>query len=597
MTRMRHPPRPTLQLLVGVTGHRPPVLGPEAASWAEPRIGAVLAALADAVRAVGERHATVFAEEPVVARLVSPLAEGTDQIAARAALDQGYRLDAILPLPREDYFRDFDPVAQASLDSLLARTDHLLELPPQPEGREEGYALAGRATVAHCDVLVALWDGKPARGPGGTADIVALALRRGLPVVHLPLDGEARILWTGFDAFIDPADMEAMPARRADAAGLAELAETLYAPPKDRREAQALETYLHERERLVRPRVEYPLLLTLIGVKRFRRRAFLEAPYAGATREEWQRFLERCNDGRHGVAASLDRIESAYGWADRLAQNFAQSYRSGHILNFVLGALAVLIALSGLLFPAIEFWAALCELIAIAGFVLNTTVGSGRQWHRRWLEYRQLAERIRPMRSLKLLGVAAPSHEAAGPGGANGRWVSWYAAAVWREARIPVGRMMPDGALAKVIAEEELRSQIEYHRANAQQMYKLDHRLHRIGMFLFSLSFLSCLCSVTANLVDHHFAEAHAHLFISLSAGLPALGAAVFGIRMQGDFGATAARSLSTAQKLERIVEAMDRPSTGLARQAELVEAAAAAMYGELDDWHRAYAQRRLELP
>ena len=33
--------------------------------------------------------------------------------------------------------------------------------------------MAGRATVAHCDVLIAVWDGLAARGRGGTAEVVA----------------------------------------------------------------------------------------------------------------------------------------------------------------------------------------------------------------------------------------------------------------------------------------------------------------------------------------------------------------------------------------------------------------------------------------
>jgi hypothetical protein len=33
------------------------------------------------------------------------------------------------------------------------------------------------------DQLVAVWDGLPARGYGGTADVVAAARRRGMPVV------------------------------------------------------------------------------------------------------------------------------------------------------------------------------------------------------------------------------------------------------------------------------------------------------------------------------------------------------------------------------------------------------------------------------
>jgi len=35
------------------------------------------------------------------------------------------------------------------------------------------------------DLLIAVWDGKPARGPGGTADVVAYAASAGKPYVWL----------------------------------------------------------------------------------------------------------------------------------------------------------------------------------------------------------------------------------------------------------------------------------------------------------------------------------------------------------------------------------------------------------------------------
>jgi hypothetical protein len=39
--------------------------------------------------------------------------------------------------------------------------------------------------VEQADVLVAVWDGKPAAGRGGTPDVIADALTRGLPVLWI----------------------------------------------------------------------------------------------------------------------------------------------------------------------------------------------------------------------------------------------------------------------------------------------------------------------------------------------------------------------------------------------------------------------------
>jgi len=50
---------------------------------------------------------------------------------------------------------------------------------------EESYYQAGRWIVDHCDWMVAVWNGLPSRGRGGTADIVAYARRTQRPLVHI----------------------------------------------------------------------------------------------------------------------------------------------------------------------------------------------------------------------------------------------------------------------------------------------------------------------------------------------------------------------------------------------------------------------------
>jgi hypothetical protein len=149
-------------LVVGVTGHR---------KLADPGL---LAAKIDAVLDEITREAP--GQGLVV---LSPLAEGADRlVAARALVLPGAALEAVLPLDEADYERDFETDAsRAEFRSLLARARRVRRLPPS-SSREEAYAAAGRFVVDHCDVLVAIWDGQIANGPGGTANIVAYARSR-----------------------------------------------------------------------------------------------------------------------------------------------------------------------------------------------------------------------------------------------------------------------------------------------------------------------------------------------------------------------------------------------------------------------------------
>ncbi len=160
--------------MIGVTGHR---------SFD----------LADTSQRV-DRLLDVIVEErrPTV---VSSLAEGADRLVADRVLARPHsRLVAVLPLAVEDYERDF--ATDSSIDefrSLLARADSV-ETVDVPAGatREEAYEQAGFEVVARSDVLIAVWDGQPSRGRGGTAEIVEHARLRGCRVELVVVDRGVR---------------------------------------------------------------------------------------------------------------------------------------------------------------------------------------------------------------------------------------------------------------------------------------------------------------------------------------------------------------------------------------------------------------------
>ena len=67
---------------------------------------------------------------------------------------------------------------------LLSRATSIRYLPPT-ETRAEAYEQVGRYIVDQCDVLIALWDGKPAAGRGGTAEIVQYARDTKCPLIWI----------------------------------------------------------------------------------------------------------------------------------------------------------------------------------------------------------------------------------------------------------------------------------------------------------------------------------------------------------------------------------------------------------------------------
>jgi uncharacterized membrane protein YbaN (DUF454 family) len=120
---------------------------------------------------------------------LSSAAAGADLIFVRAVLDLGLGWEALLPLPLVDFERDFAPAEWSEVKPMLARAEHL-EIAAEPGSREEAYLSGGFEIVNNCDVLLAVWDGQPARGKGGTADIVAYARAMGRPIVIVNPDSK-----------------------------------------------------------------------------------------------------------------------------------------------------------------------------------------------------------------------------------------------------------------------------------------------------------------------------------------------------------------------------------------------------------------------
>jgi len=593
------PPLPFV-LSVGVTGHRLEALPAGSVETLQERVREVLGEIRRAVHKVIENHGDSYSADPPRLVFISPIADGADQIAAEIAVSMGYELRVVMPSALEDYRKEMlDAATLERFDRLVATATSRFELPGDAGRLYHGYVLAGRATVAHCDILLAVWDGLPARGRGGTAEVVSLALSRGSPVVHLSTTPGAppMLRWSAFDPTVVTERDEPTIERPFEQENVDQLVSALVAPPPDRRERVYAERYQAERNRHWKMRIEYPLLLAFAGVKRMGPGAWRAQHCSQYTRTEWQAYREACADS-HGVKAPLDRIELWYDWADRLAGHVAQSYRSGHVFNFLLGAAAVLLALTTLVYPPGKVVLAIGEFLAVVAILANTSVGTRQEWHRKWLDYRQLAERLRPMRSLKLLGVAAPDPPGTAANPVARRWVEWYSAAVWRATGCPSGRLDAKTAdsLAISIAEHEVAPQIAYHRATSAQVERLDHRLETLGTALFSASLFSCAFLLIAFAVSHEWVEKYSNWFVMISAGLPAIGTAIFGIRFQGDFGGSAVRSQSTADRLELIVGELRAPRLGLSRTADLVEEAARAMLSDLDEWQLVNQQRDLSI-
>lgn len=114
---------------------------------------------------------------------VCSLALGADQIFAEKVLQLGGQIHAVIP--SESYETTFRASDQDNYHRLLRKATKV-EVLPFDTPSQTAFLAAGHRVVDLADLMIAIWDGEPARGLGGTADIVDYARSKKRPI---------RIIW------------------------------------------------------------------------------------------------------------------------------------------------------------------------------------------------------------------------------------------------------------------------------------------------------------------------------------------------------------------------------------------------------------------
>lgn len=623
MTSEKSPPKPVLALRVGVTGHRRSRLAPDQIARINVQIDAVLASVAEAVRKAHELYAKDFTDAEPIRYFVSALADGADTLAAQRALDAGWRLLAPLPFTRESYADDFSASDRAEFEGLLKRATAIAELDGARGAsllEENAYLQAGLVTVDQSDFLIAIWDGEEARGLGGTAMIKEEALAAGKPVVWI-------------NAAMDKPPVFLAPENRENPfteETVHEVVAGCVAPPpseeiehafsgKKTRAIDAYRDYAGEREHRFNFGSFHQFWERIFAGKwPFPLRLGTTTPDAQIAQARQSTLAQRLRSSEYDQRVFTDLIIPRFAWADHLAVHYGNLYRSSYYFNYLFAAMAVFLALIDLVLKdygigSKTVWISI-EVTLIFLILIVTILGKRGRWHEKWIDYRQLAEELRQYRlSFLTLGSGPRSDLSEGEAGEAAGWVDWYLAASRREAGMTSGVFKTQSirTMAETVLAEEIRPQIAYHERKAASLHKIEHRLHHLGEYAFGATFLVCIVYLILAFQaggETDFAKWAKYakedikgVVTMLTGVLPALGAAFFGIRVQGEFGSTAERSHATAAQLKSIsakfeaLAAAETPRLSILR--ERVDEAARAMLMENMDWRMLYISKPLNLP
>lgn len=548
-------PLPPLGFSIGIVGHRPDrLVDPSGIKRCLERLfGAVERALA--VRTANWGYGPVTPP-----RVVSALAEGADRLAAHAALARGMTLVSILPFPTDLYEDDFDDAAsRAEFRNLLSCAQSTIVLDGDVASRERAYDWAGLVLLENVDLLIAVWDGEPGRGRGGTREVIEEAARRGIPIVTISPDGlqvEIRSGGNGVNSW-RLADLPRLPEAHLESL-VADLVERPCGSGNGSEQALLVEMPTFGPVHRI-----YPALLRLAG--------------AGSSRSL-------------PPVASADVLTAAFQWWDLAAIQAAQAFRSAVIVNFGLAALAVVLAASSVLAGSWKWVFVALEVATILSLLANTVLGRRRKWQDLWLEAREVAELLRVASIQRNLAIGRFS------GIGDGGWTGSYVTAFTR-ATPPSSIDLSNPATAGLEAIEEVQRQADWNASTARRMHKVAHQIERFGEILFGVVLLSAVVWLGLHATLPELANALKYPLTAISAGLPAIATASYGIRVIVDFEGIAERSRRIAEGLTIL---LDRLHAGARSAAELQgfgRAASATMIADVASWRLLAEGRRLAIP
>ena len=623
MTTDKNPPLPAMAFRVGVTGHRRSRLSQDQLVRINRQFDDVLTMLAKAVSKAGNRFSNEYRQQDPILYFVSALADGADTLTAQKAVESGWRLLAPLPFSVEEYEADFSTADKTAFEDLLNRAYAVAELDGSRDGKaneERGYLQAGIVTVDQSDLLIAIWDGEEARGVGGTAMIKEEAMNAGKPVIWINAVSDEPILMLA-----NGADHQEVTQGVLDDAISA-----IVAPPaaseiehayagRATRELRAYNEYRGETAHHFNYGVFFQFWEKMFAGKwPFSTPLWCKSPRVQIEEMSTSTLAQKLQSSVQDQDVFNKLIIPRFAWADHLAVHYGNLYRSSYFFNYIFAAIAVFLALFDLVAGGMGFgnktiWIS-AEVTIIVLILAVTTAGQKGRWHEKWIDYRQLAEELRQYRLYYLtLGRGIGDELTRGEAGEAAGWVDWYLAATRREAGMTSGSFATTEIkqIAEVLLEEEIRPQIAYHNKKAHMLHAMEHRLHHLGEYAFAATLIICLIYLSLAFLAgkepglpkwaYETKKDIKGIVTMMTGFLPALGAAFFGIRVQGEFGSTAERSHATASQLAVIDERFsallksERPRLDLLRVR--IDEAARAMLMENADWRMLYISKPLNLP
>ena len=532
---------------------------------------------------ISQQLAAAFALLGVTTGVLSTgLAEGADVIAVIAWTSSGSGVvHAVLP-----YLDDCVP---EPISALVKSVTNLDGMSTERAGRN-AHLTQTRWIIEDADLLVAVWSGESARGAGGTADAVQIALQRGVPVLWVQpgRDGGPRVIIPaaldpdfGFLEFLErlkhePAELLAA----ATAEGLADvLSGAATTPRSSQPRARSRFNVGGHWDRLLDVSVwrTFSAYRTLVGGRRPAGRPKLQPPVDLANQTGFQ---------------SLSR---AYDDMDARANRLSAVHRSQQVFQATAMIVAVAVGSAPAVWPELKIYAVSAELaLALVTFLVwLSAVKSERT--RRWGEARRMAEQLRLERAAWAIGLSTRDDRRFNSTGPSAELaLAWRRLAGGATGSFDDARVRGWGAWA---LDELIYSQIEYHRTYGHLNHRLAHRGHSIENGVFWLLVGVLVAFIGTFVATRWFGGEVPHwlggVVILTGAIAPGFGAASLALDAALAFSEQARRSEGICRGLGAIAGAL-KPGVALEAIQSAARASIRLQVSQEDNWSDETAHRHV---
>jgi hypothetical protein len=283
--------------------------------------------------------------------------------------------------------------------------------------------------------------------------------------------------------------------------------------PSDTHQTSTAESHAARYFRENRPRTNFAIAWKLfrdaVGSGRIRPPSILVSDFEADVREAWSIRDDAADKASaSGTARPSDlenwvnqRLRAHFAWPDKRGDLYADAYRSGYVLTYLLSAMAVLVALLPMAAGFEGQARTICvvtEFAMLVVILLLFVIGRKRQWYERWMEYRLLAEMIRQLRVLIPLGGGRPLPRTPTHLGLYGSltqtWMYWHTRAIARATGIPQAKVKPEYLLDCLSYIDELvgrtkEGQFQFQKDTEIRTEHIAHRLHKTSTYLFGITF------------------------------------------------------------------------------------------------------------